>query len=111
VTNGGTAVSLLSFNVVPSGVGVTTAPPSVVNPPTGAIGTLVSITGHGLLGITHITMVATGGGVLTISPILPSTGTLITFDIPANADTAATNTITLDYGIGSLQIPFTVTPA
>lgn len=107
VTDGGTAVSIVSFSVVPTVTGLTTVPASAGTPAAAQAGTPVTIAGHALLAITRITMNAAGGGVLTLTPV-SQTADQIIFTVPGNA--AASNVITLDYGLASQQILFNVTP-
>jgi len=109
-TAGGTAYSVGNFVVVP------TATTIIPASKTGAAGTLVTVNGYGLLGVSSITM--TGPGASTTEVTIPQASTAtaqqLTFDIPANAVngvyTIALNNPygTYGFGIGSFPIQFTV---
>jgi hypothetical protein len=89
VATGGTAYSPNEFVVIP-----TLTAPTV--PVTGSASgqTPVTITGEGLMGISQITINATGGGLTTITPVT-QTANEITLTLPTNADVIPNNQITL----------------
>ena len=99
-TTAGTATSSTSFNVS-SGAPPTFKRPGGVSPNSGAVGTVVTISGTGFTGTTSVTF----GGVPATFAV--NSDTTITANVPSGAITGKI-TVTTPFGSGSSAAKFTV---